>query len=125
MWKKYNPNPKASRVGDCTVRALCKALGMHWEETYIDLALYGLQMNDMPSANQVWGKYLSDKGYVRHSLPTKCPECYSVKDFCREHPAGSYVLSLNGHVVAACDGDYFDTWDSGDEIVIYFWEKEK
>ena len=25
-WKPYNPNPRASNVGDCTVRAISKAL---------------------------------------------------------------------------------------------------
>ena len=25
-WKEYNPNPKNARVGDCTIRAICKAV---------------------------------------------------------------------------------------------------
>jgi len=27
----YNPNPDGNRVGDCTVRALCKATGHDWD----------------------------------------------------------------------------------------------
>lgn len=48
----------------------------------------------------------------------------TVKDFCKENPIGTYILAISGHVVAVIDGDYFDTWDSGEEIPIYYWKKE-
>lgn len=125
MWKKYNPNPTAARVGDCTVRALCKALGQEWEETYMQLCLQGLSLCDMPSANSVWGAYLKSKGFRRGVVPEACPSCYTVKDFAAEHPHGTYVLALNGHVVALVNGNYYDTWDSGEEIPAYYWERSE
>ena len=30
-WEYYNPNPAGNRVGDCAVRAICKATGLDWE----------------------------------------------------------------------------------------------
>ena len=80
-------------------------------------------MSDMPSSNHVWGAYLMSKGFERHIIPNTCPDCYTVKDFCEEHPEGTYILATGSHVVAVIDGDYYDTWDSGDEIPIYFWEE--
>ena len=62
MYQYWNPNPAAAKVGDCTVRAISKATKQTWEETYIQLALYGLMLSDMPSANAVWGAYLKDNG---------------------------------------------------------------
>lgn len=124
MYIKYNPNPHAARVGDCVVRAISKATGQEWEKTYMDLCLYGLMEGDMPSANAVWGKYLKEKGYVRRTLPDKCPCCYTVEDFTRDYPSGNFILALNGHVVCACDGNHFDTWDSGRETVNFYWTKE-
>jgi hypothetical protein len=41
------------------------------------------------------------------------------------HPTGYYLLALDEHVVAVRNGYYYDTWDSGDMIVLYYWEKEK
>ena len=38
-YKYYNPNPVGRSVGDCTVRAIAKALDQTWEETYVGLAL--------------------------------------------------------------------------------------
>lgn len=124
MFNFYNPNPHAARVGDCTVRAISKVLGQEWEQTFIELCLYGLISGDMPSSNAVWGRCLRDKGLKRHIIPDACPDCYTVKDFCREHPQGVFLLALNGHVVAVVNGDYFDTWDSGDEVPVYYWTKE-
>lgn len=65
----YNPNPTGAKVGDCVVRALSKALGQTWEETYIDLSVEGLLMGDLPSANAVWGAYLRRNGYQRDIIP--------------------------------------------------------
>lgn len=31
-WIEYNPNPKERRVGDCAIRACCKATGRSWDE---------------------------------------------------------------------------------------------
>ena len=75
----------------------------------------------MPSGNNTWGAYLYRKGYIRKFAPYG----YTVKDFCREHPKGRYLLVLDNHVVTAVDGDYYDIWDSGNELLIYYWTKEE
>lgn len=121
----YNANPANRRVGDCTVRAISKALNQPWEDTYSGMAIQGLMMFDMPSANSVWSAYLKHNGFDRHIIPDTCPDCYSVSDFCDEHPQGTYLLALSGHVVAVEDGKYYDIWDSGNEIPLYYFEKRK
>jgi hypothetical protein len=123
MWVEYNVNPVNKRVGDCVIRAISYSLGQSWEDTYADLFAKGLSMHDMPNANIVWGAYLRDKGYSREAIPNTCPDCYTVKDFCEEHPKGKYLLALDGHLIAVENGNYIDTWDSGNEIPIYYWRK--
>lgn len=124
MWVTYNANPEQQRVGDCTVRAISKALGESWEAVYVGLALEGYLLGDMPSANHVWGAYLRRRGFVRGSLPDDCPDCYTVADFARDHPQGTYVLALSGHVVCLIDGDWYDTWDSGAGVPLYYWQRK-
>lgn len=121
MWKEYNPNPHSYRVGDCAIRALCKALEQDWETTYAGLASYGYSLGDMPNANWVWGMYLEDKGFKQHIIDRVGKRIYTVKDFCKDNPKGVYVLTLDSHVVCVCDGLYYDTWDSGNEVPIYYW----
>ena len=49
----------------------------------------------------------------------------TVSDFAEDHPKGTYILALSGHVVCVKDGDYIDTWDSGNEIPLYYWQQEE
>ena len=122
LYKEYNPNPHHSRVGDCVVRAISKATGKTWHQTYAALAAYGLHCKDMPSANHVWGLYLREMGFDRYLIEDDNDD-YTVEDFCRDHPKGTYILAIDGHVVCAVDGFYYDSWDSGQEIPVYYWTR--
>ena len=122
---KFNPNPNKIQVGDCVIRALSLATQSDWETTYIKLLIQGLKMADMPSSNHVWGKYLINNGFRKYPIPDFCPNCYTIKDFCRDNPRGLFVLATGTHVVTAVDGNYYDSWDSGNEIPIYYFKKEE
>lgn len=122
-FKNYNPNPYNNLVIDCTVRAISKATGQSWDETYIGLAVEGYVIKDMSNSNRVWGSYVKRLGFKKFSLPNTCPDCYTVKQFCVDYPRGTFLLATGNHVVTVVDGDYYDTWDSGDEIPVYFWTK--
>lgn len=123
MWKQYNPNPAGRRGSDCVYRAISKATGQSWNDTYWDLAYAGAVLSDAPIANHVWAEYLKQKGFKRYVIPDSCPECYTVKDFCEDNPTGLYILGTGSHVVTVINGNYYDSWDSGNEVPIYVWRK--
>ena len=125
MYREFNPNPDNKIVGDCVVRAICAATDLDWEQAYVGIAIQGLSLHDMPSSNYVWGTYLKNQGFVRRAIPDTCPDCYTVKDFCGEYFRGTYILGTGTHVVAVINGDYYDTWDSGDESPIFYWERKE
>lgn len=125
MWKEFNPNPVGRKVGDCSVRAIAKALNMGWEAAYIALTMNGLQMGDMPSSDSVWGATLRQHGFKRSVIPNTCPQCYTAEEFCVDHPHGVYVLGFGGHVATVVDGDLYDSWDSTKEIPQFYWTKEE
>ena len=122
---EFNPNPAGRKVGDCAVRAIAKALEMDWESAYILLTVNGFYMGDMPSSDQVWGATLRQRGFRKSVLSDRCPDCYTVDDFCMDHPNGVYVLALGGHVVTVVDGDLYDSWDSSNEVPLYFWKRKE
>ena len=121
MFREYNPNPTARRVGDCAVRAVAKALDTDWETAYSKIAANGFAMGDMPSSDSVWGAVLRQNGFYREAIPNTCPDCYTAEDFCRDYPNGTFVLAFGGHVATVKDGDLFDSWDSSNEVPMYFW----
>ena len=120
----FNPNPNGIYVGDCVIRSLSKAFDTNWYKAYAELAIQGYSMGDMPSSNRVWGQYLKSKGFRRYVIPNTCPMCYTIKEFCEDNPTGTYVVGTGTHVVTVVDGNYYDTWDSGDETPIFYYKKE-
>jgi hypothetical protein len=117
---KYNPNPLQKNTGDCVIRMLTLVTGESWGTCYANLALKGLEMAEMPSANVVWISFLQDMGFKKYIIPNSCPSCYTIQDFCNDHPTGLYVVGTGTHVVAVLNGQYYDSWDSGDEIPVFY-----
>lgn len=124
VWIEYNPNPAGRNVGDCSVRAISKALNIDWETAYALIALNGYLMGDVISSNSVWGAVLRQHGFSRSAIPNTCPDCYTAEDFCMENPRGVYVLGFGNHVATVVDGKLYDSWDSSREIPQYYWRKE-
>lgn len=123
MWIKYNPNPKGLHVGDCTVRSICAVTGADWNTVHKALCDLSGDMADMPSADRVWWELLREFGFTQKRMIDRCPECYTVADFCRDHPRGVYVLGPHEHAVAVINGNYWDSWDSGKTVPTYFFSR--
>lgn len=125
MFVKYNINPLKNRTGDCTVRAIATVMNKDWDYVYLGLCAQGFVMKEMPSDNDVWRAYLKSQNFTFHSIPDTCPDCYTVEDFCYDHPYGEYILGTGTHVIAVIDGNWYDTWNSGSESPIWYWKKEE
>ena len=123
MWRQVNLNPKGKSVGDCTARAIAIATGSAWVDTYLDLCLMGMIMADMPSANAVTTAHLKKNGFRRRTIPDECPDCYTITDFCKDHPKGTYIIGTGSHLTTVIDGDLWDSWDSSNECPVYYFEK--
>ena len=124
MWQYYNPNPFERNVGDCSVRAVAKALDTDWESAYIMLAVQAFAMMDMPSSDNVWGAVLRQNGFNRSVIPNKCPDCYTAEDFCADHPYGTFVLAFGGHVATVENGVLYDSWNSSQLVPMYFYYRK-
>lgn len=121
MWVKENLNPINRSVEDCSVRAVAKALNVDWETAFAMLCSNAFQMGDMPHSNAVIASVLRQHGFNRKIIDNKCPNCFDIEEFCENNPKGVFVLGTGTHVVTVIDGKYYDVWDSGKEIPIYYW----
>lgn len=124
MFYLYNPNPvQSDGVGDCAVRAVAKALGTTWEDAYAKLTMNGFLMADMPSSDAVIASVLRQNGFKRGIVPNTCPDCYTISDFAKDNPIGTYVVKSENHVTAVVDGNIYDAWDSSRRVPMYYWQK--
>ena len=124
MYIPTNPNPNNNYTGDCVIRAISIAEDKDWDDVYVELMVKGYTMKDMIESNALWSAYLHNKGYRRYIIPDTCPDCYTIREFAEDNPYGTFILATGTHVVAVINGDYYDTWDSGHKVPVYYWRKE-
>ena len=105
------------------IRALAVILDKTWYEIYDDLYLVGREEASVSCHDDVWGLYLRMNGFEPFLLPESCPRCTTIRKFAKYYPKGKYVIGTGSHAVAVVDGDYYDSWDSGDEVPSFFWRQ--
>ena len=119
-WFKFNPNPKNRNIGDCTLRAYCAAFDIEWDDAF-DIA------SEIAKENSSLIEYVSDKVIKDHfgydvdpdynKKKVKAKDRITINDFAISHPYGTYILGVRKHLVTVKDGEYWDSWDSGDKKV--------
>lgn len=118
----FQPNDHI--CGDCSVRAVAKALGKTWYTVYDKLCEIGRKMQLMPAEREVVDKYLTDEGFVwvpiKVSRGMKRPK---VSEFAKQN-TNPAVLSLSGHYSSSRDGKYYDIWDCGNYSIYGYWIKK-
>lgn len=122
-YKYFDNNPVRPNRGDCVIRAISKVMNQSWDRTYWDLCNYGFNLGDWGDSNKVWDSYLRDNGFVRKVIPDTCPDCYTVADFTYDHADGEYILATGNHTVAVINGDFYDSWNSSSEPIIFYYER--
>ena len=128
-FKYYQPNDKdlKDNYGDCTIRALSKALNCTWLEAF-DLTIPFCReyqcsnIFDLPSQieREIMAKLGFDYTGISNKSGTKRP---TVKQFALSHKAGTYILNVANHEVACVDGIYYDTWDCGNNSLYGYYTK--
>ena len=72
-------------------------------------------------------QYVSDKVLTEHFHCTvdetynkkvvKAKDRITVNEFAMSHPYGTYILHVRQHQVTVKNGEYWDSWDSGNKKV--------
>ena len=141
-YEYYNPSPK-KRVradgtpmkwhkGDCTTRALSKALDLSWHETFKLQCEEASKQCDNTTAKSVTKAILLANGYKQgiidqdwvrrhHSRPTVKQVIDSAV---RKFGHRKFVVNCTHHLVAAEGDTLYDTWDSGNETAWTWYYKE-
>lgn len=125
----YQPNKLdiKDKVGDCQVRALSKALGLTWAEAFDitipicrELQTYTFFDCDLNKTKNAMSRLGFDYTGISNKKGSRRP---TVDRFAKDHPQGTYIVSVARHVVAIVDGKYYDTWDSGEKCLYGYYTK--
>ena len=129
-WKEYNPNPKERNIGDCTIRSYCAAFGLSWDKAFDIASKVAKEESSM--IQYVADKVLTnafncvvDEKYNKKTVKGK--DRITVNEFALSHPYGTYILHVPKHQVTVINGEYWDSWDSGDKKIdtVYIVPKKK
>lgn len=117
-YRFYNANVRGNFVNDCTIRAISLAEGKSWNETYEELS-------DLAQYN---GIILDDVRFIEPLLDSRYDRVdydgYYVGDFVEDHPEGTYLLTMSGHISCCVSGILFDTFDCRDRVLWSAWRVE-
>lgn len=126
MFKQFISSKKHSQ--DCVIRAMMVATGWTWEQVFNALVPICLKLKDVPNSDAVYKKFFSTMGweakkvekieddydYYRMRFPT-------IREFAAMHRKGTYIITIQGHMVCIKDGDWYDVWDCSGYKVRKYW----
>jgi len=112
MLTVYGTNPRtiAGERNDCTVRALVHAAGISYNEGHAALKQVGRVEGRGTYAHQyriAYAKYGFNEISAAVS-PTMSYKRATVSQFVKQHPRGTYILTVRGHAFAMIDGKQYD-----------------
>lgn len=116
MYKYMNMNPEGKNIEDCTVRAISVAEGISWDEAYDELSDSARDMGLMMSSVEAIERYL-DARYKRIPFYTE-----TVNEFIENHPYGTYLITMEGHITVLKNGINYDTFDCSDRLMWAAWK---
>lgn len=130
-WVYYQPNDKdiKDEYGDCTIRALTKALNCTWLDAFlktIPICIREQVSSVFGAPPKIERELMTELGFdytgISNKAGTKRP---TVEKFAKDHPEGTYIANVAHHVVAVVDGKYYDTWNCGYKSLYGYYTKRE
>ena len=117
MYKYYNANANNNFVNDCVIRAISVAENKSWGDTYDDLSRIAKKN----------GILLDDVNFVEPLLDyryDRVKTCFqdTVGTFIENHPVGTYLITMPGHITVSIDGIIYDTFDCRERRILCAWK---
>lgn len=122
MYKYYQPNK--NQAPDCSIRALTKLLDKDWFVVFDYLVGIARKNQDVLISTSTFEEMLSDFNYQKYSFTRKGTKP-RLREFAKEHNKGKYFCYVRSgytmHCVCLDNGDWYDSWDSGDCKMVSYW----
>jgi len=129
----FNPNPDASvfKSGkpkgwtrdDSSVRAICAATNMKWDNVFAKLSEIASKYHDMPSSKNVMNDFCvtHEFEYNTYGKPAPGAKRPSIEQFAQKNNKGIYILYLRNYFVCIKDGCLLNTLEMKKDSVYSYW----
>ena len=106
--KYYNANPDGRRISDCVTRAISLACDLPYAEVR-KMLFHTARLLNCEKLCVMCYKFL-----IEDVLKCKRVDCDGIypAEFADLHPKGTYLLRMNGHMLALKDKCIYDIFDS-------------
>lgn len=130
-YKYFQPNKLdiKDKRGDCAIRALAKTFDCTWGEAFtmcIEPVLKHQVLFNDSNAKEL-NKIFEEIGlFYTGTTPKKGKKRQTVAEFAKSTKGDGkhYIAKVPHHFVAVYDGVYYDTWDSGKQLLYGYYTKE-
>lgn len=117
-----NPHPKGKKTSDCVVRAIVHAFDKDYLEARRELNQVKKELGcESYKDHDFISLYLKNYPQFKFKSVTGQPRT-KVHDFMKEHPQGTFILTVRKHVTVIKDGYLYDSWDCGYLTVYKAWQ---
>lgn len=122
VFRYYNCNPHHKRTDDCVIRAIAAGTGDSWEKVLKDLTDYMLKDGHMLNTPELYGKYLTEHGWVKQKQPVQSDgRKMRIGEFVNKFKGCAIVHAGCGHVTYVAEGNVYDIWDTSNQIIGNYW----
>ena len=103
-----NVEPSGVKKNDCVTRAIKLASGLPYEEVRKKL-FFSAKLLDCPKLCPTCYSFFIQQ--VLGGVPKNC-DGMTVGEFADEHPNGTYLIRIQGHLLCIVDNTIYDLWDN-------------
>lgn len=125
-FNKLNLNPKDNRSGDCVIRAIAYATKETWEDTYRNLAEFGIKQGRILNEKQCYSKYLKKLGWNKQkAIRDQNNKRITINELAKTLPEGVYIVHTKRHLTIIDNGQVVDNWDTRFELSGIYYSLEQ
>lgn len=130
----FNPNPDAQTFKDgkpkgwnrkdSSIRAICGATGMTWNDVFEKLSEIGKKNHDMIDSKNVFNEFCVTNSfeYSTYGKPAQGTKRPTIEEFTNNHKEGIYILYLRDYFVCIKNGIELNTVNMKNESVYSYWK---
>ena len=118
-FRYWNENPMGAEVSDCVTRAIKLASGLPYS-TIRKKLFHTKELLDCesPYCSSCYGFLVQE---VLGGVPKNC-DGMTVGEFADNNPNGTYLIRIEGHLLAIKDNCVYDLWDNRNRFCDLAWK---